>query len=153
MKGRGILNGNPPRKANLVNDLGKCAAIDLDSSSNGAGMIQWDCNSHQKRMQWSWNETSLGSGDRHLCNGHGKCAASPHNSPSNRSLVQWDHINQEGQRFHFVDSPSQPGFYLIRNDHGKCLSVAKFKTNNGASISTNVCDSSEKGQNWKWKNL
>ena len=142
-----------PRLANLINGLGKCAAIPSDYSMNGFPIIQWDCNHGQKGMLWSWNATSLGSGNRHLCNGHGKCAASPHNSPSNGVLIQWDHVDQEGQRYRFFESSSRPGFYLIKNDHGKCLSVVDGnKKGNGQHIGTNDCNSSEEGQNWKWKN-
>ena len=141
-----------PRLANLINGLGKCAAIFRDSSKNGYQINQWDCNQNEKGMLWSWNATSLGSGNRHLCNGHGKCAGSPGNSPFNEKLIQWDHGDEEGQRYHFFESSSRPGFYLIKNDHGKCLSVDGNKKGNGKSIRTNDCNSSEEGQNWKLKN-
>ena len=149
------MNGNPsPRMANLINYLGKCVAMIGNFHNIGHNLIQWDCNQHEKGQLWSWNETSLSSGDRHLCNGHGKCAASRENSPSNVDLIQWDHVDEEGQRYHFVESLSRPGFYLIKNDHGKCLSSApENKKDNKIIIYTNDCNSSEGGQNWKWKNI
>jgi len=154
MKGRGAMNGNPsPRMANLINYLGKCVAMIGNFHIIGHNLIKWDCNQHEKGQLWSWNETSLSSGDRHLCNGHGKCAASPGNSPSNANVIQWDHSNEEGQRYQFVDSSAHPGFYLIKNDHGKCLSVLENMKDNGINLYTNNCNSSEGGQNWKWKNI
>jgi len=142
---------NPPRMANLINGLGKCAAISYDAGKNSKQLVHWDCNQYQKGMLWSWNETTLGSGDRHLCNGHGKCAASRANSPSHGHLIQLDHHDQKDQRYHFLHSPTRPGFYSIKNDYGKCISV------NGNTrdrlIYTKDCNSSDDGQNWKWRNL
>ena len=153
-KGRGVMTEGLPRFANLINSLGKCATISGDYSSNAQQIIQWDCNQIEKGMLWSWNGTSLRSGNRHLCNGHGKCAGSRANSPnSNADVIQWKHVGEEGQRYHFVDSLSRLGFYLIKNDHGKCLSVHEDKKINGASIRVNNCNSSEEGQNWKWGNI
>ena len=154
VKGRSATNTNlPPRMSNLINGLGKCAAISDDVSMNNKNLIQSECNPKSKGMLWSWNETSFGSGNRHLCNGHGKCAASPRNSPSNKPLVQWESLDENGQKFHFLDSQTRPGFYLIMNDHGKCLAVPEKKNYNGAEIFVSHCNPSAVGQHWKWYNL
>lgn len=139
-----------PRMTNLINGMGKCLAITRDSSSSNSNLIQWDCNQHQKGMLWSWNKVPFGSGDRHLCNGFGKCAASPKNSPSTGDLVQWDHFDEEGQRFQFLDAPGRPGFYLVKNDHGKCLAVRENKNRSGAKVYASDCKATEAGQHWKW---
>ena len=112
-----------PRMVSLINALGKCAAVDGNYNMSGMFLLQWDCYPNQKGQIWSWNQASLGSADRHLCNGHGKCAASIYDSPLNGLIIQWDPLDQEGQRYYFIDSPIRPGFYLIKNDHGKCISV------------------------------
>jgi len=155
VKGRGVMNTIilPPRMSNLINGLGKCAAIRDNVSIKNKNLIQWECNQEAKGMLWSWNETSFGSGNRHLCNGHGKCAASPRNSPSNIPLVQWESLDENGQKFHFLDLQSRPGFYLIKNDHGKCLAVPENKKYNGALIFVSHCNVSELGQHWKWYNM
>ena len=41
-----------PRMTNLINGMGKCLAISLDSSRSCSNLIQWDCNQHQKGMLW-----------------------------------------------------------------------------------------------------
>lgn len=147
-----VVKGNPPRMANLINGLGKCAAISDDVGQNGQHIIQWDCNQYEKGMLWSWNETALGSGNRHLCNGHGKCVGSPVNSPNSNVyiyLIQWDHFDEEGQRYRLLDSPARPGFYSIKNDHGKCISVSEGTCN--VFLYTKDCNSSEDDQLWKWR--
>ena len=149
--GFGVTYLVPPRMANLINALGKCAAVNRNFSINGAYLRQWDCYPNQKGQMWSWNQATLGSADRHLCNGHGRCAASICDSPSNGPLIQWDHFDQEGQRYYFIDSPIHPGFYLIKNDHGKCISVFENAYWNGAYILVGDCNATLAGQNWKWK--
>jgi len=152
--GWGVTYGIPsPHTANLINGLGKCATVYGNSGRNGYNLLQWDCNHHEKGMLWSWNESSLGSGDRHLCNAHGKCAASRANSPSNVDIFQWEHLEEAGQRFYFLDSLAHPGFYLIRNDHGKCMAVPGNTDRNGAEIHARDCNVSEAGQHWKWNSL
>ena len=137
--------------ANLVNSLGKCATVRENVNTNNYPLIQWDCNQHEKGMLWSWNETSLGSGNRNLCNGHGKCAASPKNSPFNMVLIQWDKTDEAGHKFTFLGSSARPGFYLVKNDHGKCLDVAE--NHKGAAIGVSNCNDTKAGQLWKWSHL
>ena len=66
----GRMSVTPPRMTNLINAFGKFAAVGGDRSTNDALLVQWDCVPNQKAQLWSWNEVSLGSTDRHLCNGH-----------------------------------------------------------------------------------
>jgi len=134
----------------LINALGKCAAVDGNYNMSGVYLIQWDCYPNQKGQIWSWNQASLGSADRHLCNGHGKCAASIYDSPLNGLIIQWDPLDQEGQRYYFIDSPIRPGFYLIKNDYGRCLSALGNNNWNGAEIHVRDCNATLEGQNWKW---
>jgi len=136
--------------ANLMNALGKCAAVDGGSDWNSVRLIQWDCYPNQKYQSWSWNQASLGSADRHLFNGFGKCAGSMSNSPLNGLLIQWYPVDEEGQRYYFIDSPNRPGFNLIKNDHGRCLSVFGNVIWGGTSIYVEDCNAALAGQNWKW---
>jgi len=104
-------------------------------------------------MLWNWNELSLGSRDRHICNGHGMCVATPFNSANNGLQIAFYHKDENAQRFDLDDSPSHPGFYTIKNDYGKCLSVKGNTNKTGAQIWTNYCNPSKAGQRWKWRNL
>ena len=126
-----------------MNGFGKCA-----SAIGGWGMEQLDCDrkkdeseSDRKKMLWSWNETSLGSMDKHLCNYYHRCVAC-------------DKFAAEGtpsQKFNFVDSKTHPGFYSIMNEHsGKCLAVKGNTNEFGAEIWVDNCKSSDAGQRWKW---
>ena len=142
-------------RVKLMNSLGKCAFVDPSREMNrvGAYMYQSDCNSTEiKAMFWSWNKTSLGSRDRHICNGMGLCVASNGNADWSNHLLVWDHVDERGQRFSFEDSLFRPGFYIIKNDHGKCLSVPTNENRNGAEIWASDCDPWQAGQHWKWIN-
>ena len=134
-----------PRRANLINGFGKCL--------NGGSLQQSDCDPNENTMLWSWNEVSLGSKDRHICNGHGMCVATPFNSADNSIQITYYHGDEQGQRFYLLDSLAHPGFHVIKNDHGKCLSVKGNRNEIGAEIWVNDCNSSEGGQRWKWRNL
>ena len=120
------------------------------ASGNGYRLIQWTCKPNIKGMLWSWNEITLGSKDQHLCNAHGKCAATPNNSNSTVALIQWEHNGQESQKYFFVDLLDHPGFYLIRNEHGKCVGVPENTGRSGAEIHARDCNVNETGQQWKW---
>ncbi len=137
-----------PLRANLINGFGKCVGEDALRPD----MYQWDCDPSNIKMLWSWNQVSLGSNDRHLCNGGGFCAASNANFDGSIHLLVFYHLNEQGQRFSFVDSPTHPGFYAIRNDYGKCLSVEGNTNKTKAPVWVHDCNSSEAGQRWKWHN-
>ena len=138
-----------PKRANLINGFRKCVGED----SRDAYLYQFNCDPLNDRMLWSWNQESLGSRDRHLCNGNDSCAASPGNTYDSIHLVSWYRSDESGQRFHQVDSQSHLGFFVIKNDHGKCLSVNENTNKTGAQIWVNDCNSSEAGQHWTWRNL
>ena len=123
-----------------------------NSGENGNRLIQWDCKADEKGQQWSWNENTLGSKNRHICNGHGMCVASPDNIASRTSLVQSENLDQKGQKYTFLDS-SRPGFYMMKNDFGFCLGVLADGRNNGDDILVNACKLSGNGlhgQHWQW---
>jgi len=140
-----------PRRANLINGFGKCVNVDPQSHV-GVGLRQSDCDSNDNTMLWSWNEVSLGSRDRHICNGHGVCVSSPYNSADNTIQITYHHVDENGQKFYLDDSLSHPEFHIIKNDHGKCLSVKGDTNQTGAEIWANDCNPSEMGQHWKWRN-
>ena len=144
------MHGIPsPRRANLINGLGKCLNV---NPKNQNDVQQSNCNPNDKTMLWSWNEVSLSSRDRHICNGHGKCVATPNNYANNALQIATFHYDQHGQRFNLLDSLAYPGFFVIKNDHGKCLSVQGNTNQTGAQIWSNDCNPSEAGQRWKWRN-
>ena len=103
-------------------------------------------------MFWSWNDVTLGSRDRHICNGHEMCVATPADSADNALQIAYYHSDEHAQRFNLLDSVAHPGFYIIKNDHGKCLSVRGNTNQIGAQIWSNDCNPSEAGQRWKWRN-
>ena len=152
--------------ANLINGYGKGFNVYWDQPGAGWSLIQWDTRgSNSKGNVWSWNEASLGSGDRHLCNGFGKCVASwktdvlENNGTLNWDqmgwvlLKQWDYSDEENQRFYFLDSLTHPGFYVIKDEFGKCIGVPENADKNGSEIRTCYCNSSEAGQRWQWHYL
>jgi len=136
-----------PRRANLINGLGKCLCHDNDNY-----LYQCDCDPSHNGMLWSWNQVSLNSRDRHICDFIGKCVASPGNTYFEYQLIRHHHLDEEGQRFNFVDSLTHPGFYIIKNDHGKCLSVKGNTNRIGAEVLASDCNPLEAGQRWKWIN-
>ncbi len=111
---------------------------------------------------WSYNETSLGSGDRHLCDNLGKCVTSKktnvleNNGTLNWEQMGWAHLkllnysDVEDQRFYFIDSLTYPGFYVIKDEFGKCISVPEKMDRDGAEIWATNCNASEAGQLWQW---
>ena len=73
------MHGIPtPRRANLVNGLGKCLnSGDRPGYNNlfsGINLHQWDCDPSVHTMSYSWN-----SNERHICDGSGYCVTSPGN--------------------------------------------------------------------------
>ncbi len=155
-----------PRMANLINGFDKGLAVYGDYSQSGYMLLQWENrDSNYSSDVWNYNETSLGSRDRHLCNGFGKCATSKktrvleNNGTMNWDQMGWvllkqrDYSGDESQRFYFLDSPTHPGFYVIKDEFGKCISVPDNMDNNGAEIWACRCNSSEGGQLWRWHYL
>jgi len=143
------------RRANLINGLGKCLnSGDRPGYNNiyyGIDLHQWDCNPSVHTMLWSWNQFSLGSSDRHICDGSGYCVATPGDLDEIVPLIAFNHGNKKGQRFTFVDLLTQrPGFYIIKNDHGMCLSVEGNTNKTGAQIWADRCNPLKAGQLWKW---
>ena len=159
MKDRNGTHGISPARmggmARLVNDLGRCLTLNYDTDRNGNLLQQGDCKPTSKWLLWSWNNVSLGSGDKHLCNGHGKCASVRVNNSPGPDMFQWDYLDgAEGQRFDFLESKlARPGFYLIKNINGKCISVPGNSDRNGAKVYGRDCNASEPGQNWKWNHM
>lgn len=137
----------------LINGRGKCLySIDKYSSQNGNKLVQWDCGLPDNGQLWSWNEPTFGSGDRHLCNGHKKCATSPYNSGASTNLVHWDYLDENAQRFNIFNQTAD-GFFMIKNDYGKCLGIAGDRKYTWAEAWVIDCNTSEKGQHWKWHQL
>ena len=147
-------DSSTPRRANLVNGLGKCLNSGNRPGYNrihsGINLHQWDCHPSVHTMLYSWNQSNLGSSDRHICDGSKYCITTPGNVKSSQPLIVFFHANQKSQKFTFVDSLTHPGFYVIKNDHGKCLSVQGNTNKTGAQIWADDCKPSKAGQRWKW---
>ncbi len=118
----------------------------VDHIHAGINLHQWDCNTTIHTMLWAWNQSTLGSRDRHICDGGKYCAASPSNVNWNHYLIAYYYTDQESQRFTFLDSLTYPGFYIIKNDHGKCLSVPANTKRTGAEIWVDDFNPSKAGQ-------
>jgi len=147
---------SPARRANLINGLGKClnsgGRPGYNNIRSGINLRQWDCDPSVQTMLYSWNQSTLGSSDRHICDGSGYCITTPGNVNWSHPLIAFIHRNLTSQRFTFVDSLTLPGFYVIKNEHGKCLSVKGNTNQTGAQIWAATCNPSEAGQRWKWHN-
>jgi len=155
-----------PRMAKLINGYGKGFHVYEDTDEWGYKLHQWDTHASNSIANiWSWNEASLGSGDRHLCNGFGKCVGSwkikvlANNGTLNwdqmgwELLKQWNYENVDRQRFHFHHSLTHLGFYVIKDEFGKCIGIPENTSRNGAEIRACYCNSSEVSQRWKWHYL
>jgi len=142
--------------ANLINGLGKCINSGDKPGHHdimkGIFLYQLDCDKTVDTMLWSWNQSILGSRDRHICDGDGFCITTAGDSNGNHHLIVYYHSNGHAQKFSFVNSTTHPGFYVIKNDHGKCLSVKGSTNQTGAEIWADDCNPSEAGQRWKWDN-
>ncbi len=79
------------------------------------------------------------------------CVATPGDFAHNTLQIAFTHFDEKAQRFKLSNSLGHPGFYVIKNDHGKCLSVKENSNQTGAQIWSNDCNSSEAGQRWKWR--
>ena len=139
-----------PRMGRLVNGFGKGIFPYGGSKKSNFTLHQGDPN----HTLWSWHETSLGSGDRHLCNSLGKCATSykidpvrPRHPPA---IKQDDYTNKGDQRFDFLELPADPGFFIIKDEFGKCLAVNGNTDWVMSGIRPLDCKPSEAGQRWKW---
>ena len=135
-----------------MNGFGKCLAIGEPPNFNtGRYLHQLDCSPSNETMLWSWNQVSLGSQGRHICNPKGRCVASLSNIEWDTHLLSFYHLNEQAQMFYFSDSLAHPGFYVIQNDYGRCLSVNGNTNQTGAQIWVRDCKNpSEAGQRWKW---
>ena len=134
----------------LVNGFGKGINPYDNSSESSFTLHQWKPN----LCLWSWNEASIGSGDRHLCNYFGKCATSYRKDPINPEeppfIRQEDPGDKEGQRFYFLDLLAYPGFFIINDEFGKCVGIYGNTDQDVAEVRAMLCDPSEAGQRWKW---
>jgi len=65
-------------------------------------------------------------------------------------LKQWDYSDDENKRFYFLDSLTHPGFYVIKDEFGKCVGVPENTDKDGAEIWACYCNSSDAGQRWQW---
>ncbi len=118
----------------------------------GINLHQWDCDPSVRTMLYSWYQSSLGSSDGHICDGSGYCITTPANVKWSLHLIAFHHGNYTSQRLTFVDSLTHPGFYAIKNVHGKCLSVKGNTNETGAPIWADDCNPLKAGQRWKWHN-
>ena len=143
-----------PRRANLINGHGKCLnSGDRPGYNNihfGIHLHQWDCDPSVHTMLWSWNQSTLGSRDRHICDGSKYCVTTPGNVKWSHYLIAFNHGNQKSQKFTFIDSLTHPGFYVIKNDHGKCISVQGNTNKTRAQIWAGDCNPLKTGQRWTW---
>jgi hypothetical protein len=116
-----------------VNANDKC----VSSASNSANwgnlwnpLIAYSCNNEQGQI---WSYTNIrqigGTTYGHLCNQWGPCIASPANSADNTVVIQWGYVDEAGQRFTIIPSSLISGYYLIKNQFGKCLAQGTVLTN------------------------
>ena len=151
--------------AKLFNGMDKELGVELVLGRSGIGYRLQQMGRERIKYTdhvWSYNETSLGSGDRHLCDNLGKCVTSKNtnvlanNGTLNWEQMGWAHLkllnysDVEDQRFYFIDSLTYPGFYVIKDEFGKCISVPENMDRDGAEIWASYCNSSEAGQLWQW---
>lgn len=144
-----MYNGNrSPRMGYLINGFGKGIFPYGGSSLSGYYLHQGQAD----YTSWSWNEVSLGSGDRHLCNNYGKCATSYRRvRPGEPSyIIQEDPKDIEGQRFYFLELVSHPGFFIIKEEFGKCLGIDGNTDRVMSGVRAIDCNPLEAGQRWKW---
>ena len=129
-----------------MNGLRKCAAI---VSGWSLKQLDWDSKNDERIMLWSWNDTSLGSQYRHICTVYHQSVV--HEANKNAHLIAKTQLADVWQMFRFVkiDSLAHPGFYLIKNEYEKCVSVKGNTNQTGAEIWNNDCNPSEAGQRWK----
>jgi len=152
MKGWGILyNGNrTARMGHLVNGFGKGIFPYVGSNKSGFTLHQ----GRADHTSWSWNEPSIGSGDRHLCNHFGMCATSYKIDPIRPNepsfIRQEDPKDTEGQRFYFLELLAHPGFFIIKEEFGKCLAIYGNTDRVMSEVRALDCNPLEAGQRWKW---
>ncbi len=151
-KASGISNKNSSaRMGYLINGFGK-GIFPYGGSDKSNYTL------HQEQadfMSWSWNESSLGSGDRHLCNSLGKCATSYNIDPivpNGPSFIRQDdyYMNKEAQKFYFVELPAYLGFFIIKDEFGQCVAIYGNTDRIMAEVRAMNCNPSEAGQRWKW---
>jgi len=141
--------GDPPGFAHLINKHGKCLAA--TTTGNGNTLTQTTCLLHPGQ-QWSHNNPNTNSQNNHICNVWGLCIASPGNTNKNTDLVQWNLIEEAGQKFTFAAS-STAGYTLVKNGHGKCIAANANGVGAGVKVVATDCRPAEAGQQWKWQTM
>ena len=136
-----MIVADPPGYSHLYNMNGKCLASPQSRSDRGTYLIQWDC-LQETGQQWKYD-------NQHICNGYNQCVAAPQNSAGNVDVLQWDPLDENGQRY-TITQFMQSGFNNVQNKWGKCLSVAENSGSNGARIVLWDCNQDEGGQRWRW---
>ena len=59
-------------------------------------------------------------------------------------------MDKKGQRFNFVKVPHHPGFFLIKDEFGTCVSIYGNTDRLMAEVRALDYNPSEAGQHWKW---
>ena len=141
--------GDPPGFAHLINKHGQC----LSSTTTGDGNVltQTNCQLIQGQ-QWSHNNPSTNSANNHIYNVWGLCVAAPGNTNKKTDLIQWNYVEEAGQKYTFGASQT-PGYTLVRNGHGKCMAANANGSAVGVKIVAADCKAGESGQQWKWQSM
>jgi len=142
---RKIPDGSP---AHLFNMNGKCLSSVNANGYSGQWLVQLDCLAHRDDQKWSFDNQHLGSGNSHICNSQRKCVTDS-SRYYDHIIYQTEHSLHNKQMFHFEESPIS-GYYYIKNNEGKCLTVQNNSGYNGDPIIRSVCHTYKSGELWKW---
>lgn len=58
--------------------------------------------------------------------------------------------DMEGQRYNCLELPAYPGFFIIKDEFGKCVGIYGNTNRAAAKVRAIDCNPSEAGHRWKW---
>jgi hypothetical protein len=129
----------PPVTVSLIKGYGgKCVDDKGNSSSNGAAVIIWSCNSGDSAQGWTFSGGEL----KH----NGKCANDQGNGGSGSKVILWSCNGASNEKwFH---SGSDGEFILSSTNHGLlCLNDPGYSKSNGTRLIVYKCQNTS-NEHW-----
>ena len=137
------------KASTLVSSLsGKCASVSDWSTTDGAALVQWTCNTSSANQLWEVQ--SAGNGLYQLRSAHSdKCASvSGWSTANGAAIVQWTcGTGSDNQLWRLESAPDQRA-YLRSKLSDKCISIANSSTSDGAAMVQWDCGEGSETQLW-----
>lgn len=126
----------PPASHEIKGYAGKCADDSGNSSANGAKVIIWTCNSHDKAQSWAYSGSKLVH--------NGKCLNDPRSGGNGTKVILYTCNGGANE----IWTHKANGEFVLKANGGKyCLDDPAYSKTNGTQLVVYRCSG---GANQKW---